>query len=431
MGVDSIRHQGAADTSFEQRSCDRGDLAMDLQRFAIGGRVILSDDPQLHEALTRAYESPTRPRCLCTAGGVEMYVARHRQFVIKRMPGTGHLHHAVCPSFEPEASQSGLGELVGQAVIEAESGRVELRVGFAWERQDGRSALPGEPHGTGEVTQPRRRMSLRGLMHFLFERAGFNRWSPAMEGKRNQGVLHKYLTEAAEDVLVKGGLLGDRLYVPEPFIEPRRSEAAQRRRVKLSILSPRDGHWPLAVVLGEFKRCDDTALGKRIWLRHMPDAPLLASNRLWERTARAFGPLFEARDADSGVAVRLLVAALIRARREQTYEVESVSMMLVSEHWIPVEGVHELPLIKALVAQRRRFVKPLRYDARSVAGFANALLTDAGPVAVPLHVLSPFMTEADRMTKERGIAAVGASAWVWSTERPMPALPTPRGLSTG
>ena len=93
--------------------------------------------------------------------------------------------------------------------------------------------------------------------------------------------------------------------------------------------------------------------------------------------------------------------------------------------------MHELPLIKALVAQRRRFVKPLRYDARSVAEFANALLTDAGPVAVPLHVLSPFMTAADRVTKERGIAAVGASAWVWSTERPMPALPTPRGLSTG
>jgi hypothetical protein len=252
-----------------------------------------------------------------------------------------------------------------------------------------------------------------------------------MEGKRNQGVLHKYLTGAAEGVLVKGGSLGDRLYVPEPFFEPRKAEVAQRRRLKLSILSPHDGHWPRAVVLGEFKRCDDTALGKRIWIRHMPDLPLLASNRLWERTARVFGPLFEARDADTGVTVRLVVAALIRARREQTYEVESLSMMLVTEHWIPVEGVHELPLIQALVAQRRRFVKALRYDARSAAGFANALLTDAGPVAVPLHLLSPFMTEADRKMKERGIAAHGSLAWVWSTEQPMPSLPSPRGLSPG
>jgi hypothetical protein len=40
-------------------------------------------------------------------------------------------------------------------------------------------------------------MSLRALLHFLYERAGFNRWYPAMEGRRNQGVLHKYLCEAA------------------------------------------------------------------------------------------------------------------------------------------------------------------------------------------------------------------------------------------
>jgi hypothetical protein len=396
---------------------------MDLHRFAIDGRVFGADDVQLQDALARAYQSPSRPRCLCVPGGVEMYVARHREYVIKRMPDTGDRHHPGCPSFEPEAGQSGLGELVGQAVIEVEPGRVELRVGFPWERMTGRTVARGEPAEPAEVVQPRRRMSLRALMHFLFERAGFNRWSPAMEGKRNQGVLHKYLTEAADDVLVKGTALGDRLYVPEPFSEQRKSDAAQRRRAKLAILRPHDGHWPLAVVLGEFKGCDDTALGKRIWIRHMPDVPLLASNRLWERTERVFGPLFEARDADTGVGVHLMMAALIRARREQTYEVESLSLMLTSEHWIPAEGVHELPLIQALVAQQRRFVKPLRYDAKSVSGFANALLLDAGPAAVPLHLLSPFMTPAERLSKERAIAAGSPATWVWRTEDVMPPLP--------
>ena len=426
MGVDSVRQPVAAGTSVEQGGGDRVDLAEERQRFAIGGRVIESDDLHLNEVLARAYGSPTRPRCLCVTAGVQMYLAHHRRFVIKRMPGTGHLHHPACPSFEPGPSQSGLGELLGQAVVEIEPGQVELRMGFAWERLDGHGAQRGEPQSTGEGAPPRRRMSLRGLMHFLFERAGFNRWSPAMEGKRNQGVLHKYLMQAAEDVRVKGGSLGDRLHVPEPYIEPRKDEVAQRRRLKLSILSPHDGHWPLAVVLGEFKRCEDTALGKRIWIRHMPDLPLQASNRLWERAERVFGPLFEARDAGVGVAGRLIVAALIRARREQTYEVESLSMMLVSEHWIPVEGVHELPLIQALVAQRRRFVKPLRYEARSAAGFANALLIDAGPVAVPMHVLSPFLPERERLAKERAVAANGALAWVWSTEQSMPLLPASR-----
>jgi hypothetical protein len=86
--------------------------------------------------------------------------------------------------------------------------------------------------------------------------------------------------------------------------------------------------------------------------------------------------------------------------------------------------VHELPLIQALVAQQRRFVKPLRYDARSVSEFATALLLDAGPVAVPLHLLSPFMSPAERLAKERAISASGAAAWVWRTEDSMPALPS-------
>ena len=402
---------------------------MDLQRFAIDGRVIDADDGRLQDALARAYQSPTRPRCLCVPGGVEMYVARHGHFLIKRMPETGPRHHLGCPSFEPEASQSGLGELIGQAVVEVEPGRVELRVDFAWERRGGPAATRGESQEPAEVTQPRRRMSLRALMHFLFERAGFNRWSPAMEGKRSQAVLHKYLMEAAEDVQVKGIALGGRMYVPEAFSEQRKADAAERRRARLAILHPHDGHWPLAVVLGEFKACDDAACGRRIWIRHMPDAPLLVSTPVWARAERVYGPLFEARDADTGLGVRLVMAALIRARRELTYEVESLSLMLASAQWIPVEGVHELPLVQALVAQGRRFVKPLRYDARSVSGFANALLLDAGPAVVALHLLSPFMSAAERTAKERAIAACGASAWVWRTEEVMPPLPAPVTLT--
>jgi hypothetical protein len=397
----------------------------DSQRFAIDGRVIVAGDAQLQDVLARAHQSPTRPRCLCVLGGVEMYVAHHRDYVIKRMPATGQLHHPGCPSFEPEASQSGLGELLGQAVVEVEPGRVELRVDFAWERLPGRNAVRGESKEVTEVTQPRRRMSLRAFTHFLFERAGFNRWSPAMEGKRNQGVLHKYLMEATERVLVKGEALSDRLYVPEPFVEPCRAEIAHRRRLKLSILNPREGHRPMAVVLGEFKACEDSPLGRRIWIRHMPDAPLLISSQLWDRAARAFAPIFEARDADTGVGIRLVATALVRARREHTYEVESLSLTLASEHWIPVDGVYELPLIQALVEQRRRFVKPLRYDARNMAAFANVLLVDAGSTALPLHLISPFMNPLERLAKERSVAALGPAAWVWPTDREMPTLPKP------
>ncbi len=396
---------------------------MGNQRLAIKGCVLAVDDDRLQDALAAVYESQERPRCLCVPGGIEMYVARHREYVVKRMPETGKQHHPDCSSFEPDPQESGLGELMGEAVLEREAGQVELRVDFPWTRSCGRGVARSEPRDVAEVGVAQRRMSLRALTHYLFERAGFNRWSPAMEGKRSQGVLYKYLQEAAQGLTVKGVALADRLYVPEPFSEATRFEAAQRRRTKLAVLRPDDAQAPLAIVLGEFKAVDSAASGSRVWIKHMPDAPLLVANKTWERMVRVFAPLFEARDADTGHKARLIMTALIRARREHTYEIDAASMMLTSAQCIPVEGVHELPLIDALVAAHRRFIKPLRYDARREVAFPNALLLDSGPQAVPLHVVSPFMDPKVRQAREAVISGAGMAVWSWRTTDPMGPLP--------
>lgn len=396
---------------------------MDTQRLAIKGSVLAVDDPRLQDALAAVYESQERPRCLCVPGGIEMYVARHRQYVVKRMPDTGKQHHPDCSSYEPDPQESGLGELMGEAVLEREAGQVELRVDFPWTRTAARGVARGELLEPAAIDVPKRRMSLRALTHYLFERAGFNRWSPGMEGKRNQGVIHKYLHEAAADVMVKGVTLDERLYVPEPFSETAHFDAAERRRAKLAVLRPHDGQSPLALVIGEFKASDATALGRRLWIKHMPDAPLLVASNTWDRIERVFAPLFEAMDADTGHKVRLIFTALIRARREHTYEIDAASLMLTTEQWIPIEGIHELALLQALVSQRRRFIKPLRYDARSPTMFPNALLLDTGEAAVPLHVRSAFNKPPERAAKGDAVAVVGNAAWLWVTDRDMPPLP--------
>ncbi len=61
-------------------------MGVEIQRLSIKGRVLVADDPQLQEALARVHETPERPRCLCVPGGVEMYVARHRLFVVIDLP---------------------------------------------------------------------------------------------------------------------------------------------------------------------------------------------------------------------------------------------------------------------------------------------------------------------------------------------------------
>jgi hypothetical protein len=397
---------------------------MEQQHFYVDGRSYPTTDPQLQAALERIYDTPERPRCMCVRGGVEMYIAKHRLFVVKRMPESGNQHDPLCPSYEPELTQSGLGELLNGAVVNRAPDVVELNVAFPLSRFQRGTTLSPERTPPGEVAAQRQRMSLKAVMHFLLERDGMNRWHPAMEGRRNQGVLHKYVSEAAEEIVTKGVKLAERLYVPEPFNDEKKSEIAERRRSKLAVLrSPGGPQINMALVLGEFKTSEAVSSGRRIWIRHMPDAPLLVDAKSWQRIERVYGSVFEARDADTTQKPRVLMCGLIYAKREHTYQVDTASLMLTSNEWIPIEGVHELELVSALIRQRRCFIKPLRYDAKSAAPFPNMLLLDAGAKPVPLHVVSDFMSAKDRATKDRVLKAEGEASWVWHTGQPMPTLP--------
>ncbi len=401
---------------------------MDGQRFFVKGRTFDATDPQLQDALARVYGGPERARCMCVRGGVEMYVAKYRDYVLKRMPDTGSEHHPTCPSYEPERSQSGLGQLMGEAIIRHSPESVELRLDFPLSRYPGQAIGRGEAEAPAAVSAPRHGMSLRALMHFLWESAGFNRWYPAMKDKRSQAVLRKYLLDAADGMQTKGIRLAERLYVPEQFQEDRKEEAAARRRNQLAVLqSPEaDVQFKMAIVLGEFKAVESSPYGRRVWVKHMPDCPLQVDAKPWKRIERVFGPLFEAREADTRAKLKLILCALIYAKREHIYQIDTASFMLVTENWIPIEGVHEADLIQALTEQSRRFLKPLRYDATSAAHFPNVLLLDSGDKPTSMHIVSGFMEAKDLAAKEKALKAQDTGGWVWHTERPMPPLPEPR-----
>src|SRR5262245_2722818 len=108
---------------------------MEQSRYFVRGRVYAADDLDLQDALARIYDSSERPRCMCVQGGVEMYVAKHAELVSKRMPGTGRMHHIACHHFEPETGVSGIGELLGDAIVEHAAEQIEIRTAFPLARQ--------------------------------------------------------------------------------------------------------------------------------------------------------------------------------------------------------------------------------------------------------------------------------------------------------
>jgi hypothetical protein len=244
---------------------------MEAQTYLINGRLVAAHDPALQEVLARVYGTPVRPRCTCVRGGIEMYVSKFHEFVIKRMPETGGDHRPTCPSYELPASESGLSEVLGEAIIERGPEGVELRLDFPLTRRIGHSFATKEPQPTGEVTVARKALSLRGLLHYLWERAGFNRWYPRMQGKRSYWVLRKFLLQASEEVETKGLRLAERVFIPENFSRNQMGEIARRREAALSILlSPdADVHFKLMIAIGELKAFAATTLGYTLVLKHL------------------------------------------------------------------------------------------------------------------------------------------------------------------
>jgi hypothetical protein len=399
-------------------------------------------DAGWQQALERAYAGVVKPFCLCRLGGVPMYIARYQQCLVKRLPETGPKHHPTCPSYEPPPDQSGLGEVLGEAVIERAPDRLEVRLDFPLTRRLGRPVAQGDPNAARtEVAAQRRRLGLRGLAHLLLQRAGFNRWYPRMQGKRSWYVVRKHLVAAAHEIETKGARLADILLIPEPFsLEDATAIAKRRMRAMAMLLSPgEDVQFRLMLVMSELKEFSATDVDYRIVLRHMPECPLYMERKAGERFKKVFECEYEAwahqRSAEqSGQAdpsrLRFLFCGLIYAKREGVYFVDTATLVMLSSTWIPLDQPYEQLLIDELVRQQRRFLKPLRFESKQGATFPNAVLLDTGDTETALDIVTPFMADRDRALKQQALSKRTAG-WTWDMQTQQEPPPLPRAIHQG
>ena len=372
-----------------------------------------------------------------------MYIARYQQFCVKRLPDTGHQHHPSCPSYEPPPGQSGLGEVLGDAVIKCGPDLVEVRLDFPLTRRPGRPVALGDPAAVRtEVAAHRRRLGLRGLAHLLLQRAGFNRWTPRMQGKRNWYVVRKHLAAAAQDIETRSIRLAEILLIPEPFsLDDAAAIASRRRRAMAGLQSPdADAQLSLMLVMSELKEFSATDVDHRIVLRHMPDCPLFMERKAGDRFKKVFECEFEAwahqRSAEQAshadrAGLRFLFCGLIYAKREGLYFVDTATLVMLSSTWIPLDHPYEQLLIDELVRQERRFLKPLRFESKQGASFPNAVLLDTGDAETPLDIVTPFMSDRDRGLKQRALAKRAARGWVWDMQTQQEPPPLPAAVRRG
>lgn len=397
-----------------------------MRRFEIAGAVLSEDDPALSAAIGAAYRDRIRPLCLCREPGVPMYVAAMGdQHVIKRMPLSGGQHDPSCDSYEPPVDLSGLGPLMGSAIrLDPDSGMAALRLEFSLTRTGSRAAPTPAVSESTSVKSEARRLSLRALLHLLWNEAGLTKWTSAWAGKRHWWNIRYHLIEAAKTMLVKGAALGEVLLVPEPFRAENKNAIEQRRAAALSaIQTQKVGPRKLMVLIGEVKEFQTARGGHRLVVKHMPGFPVLLDDRTWQRVQARFEAEFALWSAND--ASHLIVIATFGLNAAGIAIIEEIALMVVAENWIPYESAQELRLVEVLAKIREQSVKGLRYASPSDQPIAAALLMQHRPRPLALFVVPASADEAYESALAEMIAArPEMDSWIWHiAQGEMPALP--------
>ncbi|MEI9430131.1 DUF1173 domain-containing protein [Mesorhizobium sp. Cs1299R1N3] len=396
-----------------------------MRRFRIGSDVYEEGAPDLQAALANAYARKERPLCLCREPGCPMYVARIGDLhLIKRMPLSGGGHDSSCDSYESPCELSGLGALMGSAIqVDPQNGMAALKLDFSLSKTGSRAASVPAGQNSASVAGDPRRMSLRGLLHYLWHEAELTVWTSRWAGKRHWWNVRWHLIEAAGQMTVRGGSLADILFVPEPFRAENKEAIEQRRNAILATaLRPKAGPRKLLLLVGEVKEIVSARSGQKLIVRHLPGFPFIIDDAMHRRLQARFERELSLWGADSSS--HLMAIATFGVNSAGLAIVEEIALMVVSENWIPYETVPEKRLIDALARLREKSVKGLRYDLQPDQPIANALLQNRQePIA--LFVVPAGADEAFEVSLQDMIAdRPEISAWTWRVgDGEMPALP--------
>ncbi len=357
-------------------------------------------------------------KCACPGTGKRQLSIRHFDtdtFFLARYPFTGWEHANDCRFYAPNPDRSGLCGYQKGVVEEGQNGVVRIRLDVGLKKQkasetNSNSALPSPSRGQGRNSQPA--MRLLGLLHFLWDEADLNSWWPAMQGKRDHGLVNWELEKAASQIIA-GKIRLDSVLLLADQNPKGRWACRNQERVRTAVAS---GTRMIAILpLAQYTPERMTEMETSLKVSGFNGVPLLDMPRgLWQRTRQRFPRTIAAWEKQQ----RVMAIVELDLKKDGKYaKVVDVALMPVSANWIPFDSLYELKVADKLTAEGRGFIKPLRFDADEDVVFPDFILRDTGD-DTPLEVFgrSDEAYEARREAKTAYYTATFGIGnwWCWN-----------------
>jgi hypothetical protein len=391
-------------------------------KYQFGNDIIDANFSGFQQLLKEFYERKRRPLCLCTDPGIELYIAKvNDSYILKRMPKTGGLHSPVCMSFEPPEELSGLGEVQGQAIQEnLEDGTTNLKLDFSLTKIPGKA--PPAPSGadSDSVRTDGKKLTLRGLLHYLFEEARLNYWNTEIP-RRNWFNVRKALLNACDSKIAKRASLTDNLYIPELFDDKKTREITARRNEKLAHMNTGKSQ-SLMILIGIVKEISEARYDYKMVVKHCPDFHFMMNKDLHKRIYKRFQEDLELWGINE--TSQLITISTFTKGTSGVANLEEVSLMVVNEQWIPYENIYEYQLISEMIAEKRPFIKGLRYNLDRKKPLSSLVDLNTLPEPTAMYIIPPAQSHTYKESVDNLIQQSDYLGWIWEAEMAMPELPT-------
>jgi Protein of unknown function (DUF1173) len=221
-------------------------------------------DPWWQQIAHQAYVSRQPLFCACVSPGIEapmVLVQAHGTYVAKPIPLTGPRHASSCDHYRQPDALSGRSEIAGAIREDVQANKTYLSLDISLrERASGAAPSPFDDAADMVEGEPEK-LTLKALLHYLFDEAGLTRWTPKMHGKRIWGSVSRALCNAAANKIAKRQPLLDNLYIPEPFFPDQANRIRQRRAKKLRRLKEPDSRM---LIISEWRCLESTHLGSML-----------------------------------------------------------------------------------------------------------------------------------------------------------------------
>lgn len=395
--------------------------------YRIGSVVVHESSSELQKQLASVHRSPIRPVCLCqTTGDTQMYVV-HSQiralYELRCMPFTGVKHVARCQHYEPPLSVSGLGQVMGQAIQEGglDDDTVTLKLDFALAKVAGRAPPTPSDAPVDSVKTDGTKLTLRGLLHYLWHKSHLNRWYPRMAGKRWYSTMQRELLKASAKHFTKKEALSDLLFIPESFNEQRKQEQHSQMLQALSrFAAPDKQSRRLGLFIGEVFSIKPGNFGHQLKLKSALDFPFHMNEDINKRMLKHFDGVLMMWEEP----LKLIAIGSFSVNSANVPSVIELALMLTTENYIPIESRYERDLVDALTSQHRSFEKCLRLNLPLTATLASAVTLDTEKQHA-LFVVTPSAGENAETKINEMVEKDSLVPWIWHVTHTMPALPAP------